>query len=209
MLSVKGEERTKVEALDSGADDYVTKPFGIDELLARVRAALRRSGGAVSRRSRRSKRATSASTWTRGASTRSGREVRLTPKEFDLFVYMARHPNRVSRTRAARSRVGRGVAGTAGVPARLHGTAAQEARARSVESAVSGHRAVGGLSVQSEGVTAVSWPGVGMAPGPQLSTAVYSRASSHVARCAQLPQPRDAAKAEAVLLSSSFAERSA
>src|SRR5512140_480609 len=42
VLSVKGEERTKVEALDSGADDYVTKPFGIDELLARVRAALRR-----------------------------------------------------------------------------------------------------------------------------------------------------------------------
>src|SRR5580765_6194463 len=45
VLSVKGEERTKVEALDSGADDYVTKPFGIDELLARVRAALRRNGG--------------------------------------------------------------------------------------------------------------------------------------------------------------------
>src|SRR6195256_958523 len=45
VLSVKGEERTKVEALDSGADDYVTKPFGIDELLARVRATLRRSGG--------------------------------------------------------------------------------------------------------------------------------------------------------------------
>src|SRR5881409_2855830 len=45
VLSVKGEERTKVEALDSGADDYVTKPFGTDELLARVRAALRRGGG--------------------------------------------------------------------------------------------------------------------------------------------------------------------
>src|SRR4030081_2335466 len=45
VLSVKGEERTKVEALDCGADDYVTKPFGIDELLARVRAALRRGGG--------------------------------------------------------------------------------------------------------------------------------------------------------------------
>jgi len=45
VLSVKGEERTKVEALDSGADDYVTKPFGIDELLARVRATIRRSTG--------------------------------------------------------------------------------------------------------------------------------------------------------------------
>src|ERR671939_52733 len=44
VLSVKGEERSKVEALDSGADDYVTKPFGIEELMARVRAALRRGG---------------------------------------------------------------------------------------------------------------------------------------------------------------------
>ena len=72
VLSVKGEERTKVEALDSGADDYVTKPFGIDELLARVRAALRRGGG---RRGhwRRSRPATSASTWTRAASTRAAR----------------------------------------------------------------------------------------------------------------------------------------
>src|SRR5262249_24969520 len=43
VLSVKGEERAKVEALDAGADDYVTKPFGMDELLARVRAALRRA----------------------------------------------------------------------------------------------------------------------------------------------------------------------
>src|SRR5216117_873740 len=47
VLSVKGEEGTKVEALDSGADDYVTKPFGTDELLARVRANLRRSGAEV------------------------------------------------------------------------------------------------------------------------------------------------------------------
>src|SRR5690242_19328830 len=43
VLSVRGDERVKVEALDAGADDYVTKPFGMDELLARVRAALRRS----------------------------------------------------------------------------------------------------------------------------------------------------------------------
>ena len=93
VLSVKGEERTKVEALDSGADDYVTKPFGIDELLARVRAALRRAGVdsdlasfdvgdfRIDLEARR-------------VHVRDN-EVRLTPKEFDLFVYMARHPNRV------------------------------------------------------------------------------------------------------------------
>ncbi|MGH9820001.1 MAG: response regulator transcription factor, partial [Pyrinomonadaceae bacterium] len=45
VLSVRGEERTKIEALDAGADDYVTKPFSIDELLARVRASLRRTPG--------------------------------------------------------------------------------------------------------------------------------------------------------------------
>src|SRR6266568_4366132 len=93
VLSVKGEERTKVEALDCGADDYVTKPFGIDELLARVRVALRRRG------------AESESGGFEAGEFRvdlegrrvhvRGQEVRLTPKEFDLFVYMARHPNRV------------------------------------------------------------------------------------------------------------------
>ena len=53
VLSVKSEERIKVEALDAGADDYVTKPFGMDELLARIRAALRRT---TVRRNRRNPR---------------------------------------------------------------------------------------------------------------------------------------------------------
>ncbi len=94
VLSVKGEERTKVEALDSGADDYVTKPFGADELLARVRAALRRRNAPT----------TDVASFDVGdfrvdLDARrvhiGGNEVRLTPKEFDLFVYLARHPNRV------------------------------------------------------------------------------------------------------------------
>ena len=93
VLSVKGEERTKVEALDSGADDYVTKPFGIDELLARVRAALRRSGGDVEVAS------FDVGDFRVDFEGRRvhvrGQEVRLTPKELELFVYMARHPSRV------------------------------------------------------------------------------------------------------------------
>ena len=93
VLSVKGEERTKVDALDSGADDYVTKPFGMDELLARVRAALRRSG-AEGEASSFEAGDFRVDLEARRVHAR-GREIRLTPKEFDLFVYMARHPNRV------------------------------------------------------------------------------------------------------------------
>ena len=93
VLSVKGEERTKVEALDCGADDYVTKPFGTDELLARVRVALRRRGVTADEASFETGDFR-VDMDTRRVHTQ-GREVRLTPKEFDLFVFMARHPNRV------------------------------------------------------------------------------------------------------------------
>ena len=93
VLSVKGEERAKVEALDSGADDYVTKPFGTDELLARVRAALRR-GGTPTELASLEVGDFRVDLDGRRVHIRGG-EVRLTPKEFDLFVYLARHPNRV------------------------------------------------------------------------------------------------------------------
>lgn len=94
VLSVKGEERTKVMALDAGADDYVTKPFGINELLARVRANLRRLPAEES----------NAGTIAEGdfridldahVVLVRGNEVKLTPKEFDLLVYLARHSHRV------------------------------------------------------------------------------------------------------------------
>jgi two-component system KDP operon response regulator KdpE len=94
VLSVKGEERSKVEALDSGADDYVTKPFGIDELMARVRAALRRSAGSGEESSSFELGEFRVDLDARRVYVH-GNEVRLTPKEFDLFLYMARRPNRV------------------------------------------------------------------------------------------------------------------
>jgi two-component system KDP operon response regulator KdpE len=94
VLSARGAESDKVRALDSGADDYVMKPFGPEELVARVRAALRRSdsppprsepivrGGLVIDRER-------------FRVLRDGEEVRLTPKEFELLMFLAQHPGRV------------------------------------------------------------------------------------------------------------------
>ncbi len=88
ILSARGQEQSKVEGLSLGADDYITKPFGLAELLARVHAALRRSGrgadtrtfGAVSvdLKSRRVERA--------------GKEVELTSREFDLLRHFLLHP---------------------------------------------------------------------------------------------------------------------
>jgi two-component system KDP operon response regulator KdpE len=96
ILSVKGEERAKVEALDIGADDYITKPFGCAELLARVRAALRRAampaiGDSI--------KVLEAGDFRVDLETRTvlacGRVVRLTPKEFDLLTFFMRNAGKV------------------------------------------------------------------------------------------------------------------
>ena len=95
VLSVKGEERTKVEALDAGADDYVTKPFGVNELLARVRAALRRATAPE----QSEKTLIETGDFHIDIPARivrvKERDVHLTPKEFDLLVYLATHAGKV------------------------------------------------------------------------------------------------------------------
>ncbi len=97
VLSVKGEEQTKVEALDAGADDYVTKPFGMDELLARIRATLRRAPEPHAEDAEPI--ALEAGDFRVNMESREvtvgGRQVRLTPKEYDLLVYLIRHPGKV------------------------------------------------------------------------------------------------------------------
>ncbi|TDD28733.1 response regulator [Kribbella turkmenica] len=98
VLSGRTDQTDKVEALDAGADDYVTKPFGIDELLARMRAVLRRSyssqdqpvvtvGGATVDLA--AKRVTS----------ESGDDVRLTPTEWHLLEVLLRHPGKLMSQR--------------------------------------------------------------------------------------------------------------
>jgi two-component system KDP operon response regulator KdpE len=96
VLSVRGEEKPKVEALDSGADDYVTKPFNINELVARVRAGLRRASRPAQEESESKIEAGDfhIDLLTRIVTVRD-REVRLTPKEFDLLSYLAKNPGRV------------------------------------------------------------------------------------------------------------------
>jgi two-component system KDP operon response regulator KdpE len=89
ILSVRNSEKDKVAALDAGADDYVTKPFSIEELLARIRAALRRSSSEGGPRAFQSKDL-EIDFESRRVRARGG-EVRLTPKEFDLLRYLVAH----------------------------------------------------------------------------------------------------------------------
>jgi two-component system KDP operon response regulator KdpE len=92
VLSAVGDERQKVRALDAGADDYVTKPFGSEELLARMRAVLRRrseDGDAAMRVGELEVDLADRSV------RRGGEQVHLTPIEFDLLSQLARHPGRL------------------------------------------------------------------------------------------------------------------
>jgi two-component system KDP operon response regulator KdpE len=94
VLSVRNTERDKVDALDAGADDYVTKPFGIQELLARIRAALRRMPASGDEEHHTFSHDGLEINFDERRVTRNGMTVRLTPKEFDLLKMLVDHPNR-------------------------------------------------------------------------------------------------------------------
>lgn len=92
MLTARDDVEDKVRALDLGADDYVSKPFAFDELIARVRAVLRRrTGGATERLAF----ADLVCDLTTREVMRGNRTVAVTPREFDLLVFFLRHPRQV------------------------------------------------------------------------------------------------------------------
>ncbi|MGO8873182.1 MAG: response regulator [Acidimicrobiales bacterium] len=90
VLSARHQSVSKVEALDAGADDYMTKPFGMDELLARLRAALRRTGATDEQPRIETEEFTVDLAAKRV--TRNGSDVHLTPKEWDIVEVLVRHP---------------------------------------------------------------------------------------------------------------------
>jgi two-component system KDP operon response regulator KdpE len=94
VLSARDQTEQKVAALDLGADDYVTKPFDTEELLARVRASLRQRLASEAERQVVELGAVTVDLLARNV-TRDGAEVHLTPKEWDLLAELAKHPGRV------------------------------------------------------------------------------------------------------------------
>jgi two-component system KDP operon response regulator KdpE len=94
ILSVRNTERDKVQVLDAGADDYVTKPFGIQELLARIRAAMRRMPASADVGDRKIVSGELEIDFSARRATLHGSSVRLTPKEFDLLKFLVDHANK-------------------------------------------------------------------------------------------------------------------
>ena len=152
VLSARSDEADKIAALDAGADDYLTKPFGIGELLARVRANLRRPRGArrtaqATRPRRCSASARSRSTAAPGWCGAAGAEVHLTPTEYRLLSVLVANAGRVLTQRQLLREVwGPSHARAEPLPAHLHGPPAAEAGSRSRAAAASADRDGGGLS---------------------------------------------------------------
>jgi two-component system, OmpR family, KDP operon response regulator KdpE len=100
VLSAHGEEEQKVKALDLGADDYLTKPFGVAELLARMRAALRRAGGARPSGEAVVQHGDLRIDLERHAVSVAGTAVHLTPKEYEMLHYLVKNVGKLITHRA-------------------------------------------------------------------------------------------------------------
>ena len=105
VLSVRDGERDKVAALDKGADDYLTKPFNIEELMARIRVALRHSSQSIGNKETVIKAGSLSIDLARHLATLNGEEVKLTATEFKLLSYLAAHADRVLTHQAILSHV--------------------------------------------------------------------------------------------------------
>ena len=154
VLSARDQERDKVVALDAGADDYVTKPFGMNELLARLRAAERRRaprGGGGHRRDRRVPPRPGG----QASDTSDGEEVHLTPTEWHLVEILVRNPGKlVSQRQLLKEVWGPKYEDRDELPAGLHGADPPQARARPAEAPVLHHRAGHGLPVRTRSACA-------------------------------------------------------
>jgi two-component system KDP operon response regulator KdpE len=95
IVSARGREHDKVQALDLGADDYLTKPFGVDELLARVRATLRRAGSVLDSALPAYRHEDLEVDFSARRVRVAGRDVSLTPKQYDVLAYLARNAGKV------------------------------------------------------------------------------------------------------------------
>jgi two-component system KDP operon response regulator KdpE len=95
VLTVREDEQSKVHALDLGADDYVTKPFGMAELMARLRAALRRVPDACNEISTVTTSSFQLDLASRQAALADGSEVHLTPTEWRIVIHLACNPGRL------------------------------------------------------------------------------------------------------------------
>ncbi len=130
VVSAVDEEDEKIAALDAGADDYVTKPYAVGELLARVRAALRRAAAPAGEPPTVGFGDVEVDLARREV-TRAGERVHLTPHEYGLLAQLARHPGPGAHPRrAARGGVGPRVPRRDALPTRLHGQPAPQARGR-------------------------------------------------------------------------------
>ena len=150
VLSARDAERDKIAALDAGADDYVTKPFGMGELLARVRAALRRSAPATEVAAI----VTDSFTIDLAAkrATNADGEVRLTPTEWHLVEVLVRNPGKLVTQGALLREVWGPEYGTeTNLPSCLHGPHSAQARVRPRAPALLHHRAGHGLPLRRFG----------------------------------------------------------